>query len=159
MKIFNHRTVFASLCSVPSPPNLYTDDLPISPHLAVFELELVLVYDVSFLSRVLDCMPNLRQFTVTVAAIHGVTSYVSDVLDGSYWRDVLSRSSPGLLKFDFLICVSKIGTFVNLDDIIDSFAYFLTRFDGWHMAASRWLCDVFCHGKTMLDPSVLTAEL
>jgi hypothetical protein len=103
-------------------------------------------------------MPNLRRFTVTITAIHGVTSYVSDVLDGSYWRDVLSRSSPALLKFDFLICVSKIGTFVNLDDIIDSFASFLTRFDGWHMVASRWLCDVFCHGKTMLDPSILIAD-
>ena len=65
-------------------------------------------------------MPNLRRFTVTVAAIHGVTSYISDVLDGSYWRDVLSRSSPALLKFDFLIRVSQIGTLVNLDDIIDS---------------------------------------
>ena len=149
---------FPVFCSVTSPPNLYTDDLPISPQLTTFELELISVFDVSFLGRILDCMPNLRQFTVTVAAIHGVTSYISDVLDGFYWRDVLSRSLPDLLKFEFLICVNKIGTLVNLSDIINSFEYCQTRFNGWQMVASRWLCDVFCYGKPMLDPSIRTDD-
>ena len=130
MSVIDHRALFSCVCSEPSPPNLHTDHLPISPHLTTFELELVSVYDISSLSRILDCMPNLRQFTVTVTEILRVTSYISDALDGFYWRDVFSRSSPGLLKFDFLICVSKIGTLVDLDEIVDSFEYCVRRFEG-----------------------------
>ena len=50
----------------------------------VFELELLQVYDVSFLGRILQCMPTLRQFTVTVAAIHKLYLIIVATLSGGH---------------------------------------------------------------------------
>ena len=124
----------------------------------VFELQLLDVYDVSFLGRILQRMPTLRQFTVTVAAVHELYQYISCVLDGSYWRDVLSRSSPTLVKFDFLISLNTWYRPIDLDEIVKSFDYFVTRFDGWHMTATQLLVSLGTRGKTTFGPSILFAE-
>ena len=144
--------------SVPPPSTHYTGEFPVASHLIAFELDLRYVYDVSSLGRILQCMPNLRRFTVTVAATYMLYQYISRVLDGSYWRDVLSRSSPTLLKFDFLICLHVWDDPVDLDEIVQSFDYFPTRFNGWHMAATQWLVSPVNDGRATSGPSILLPE-
>jgi len=93
-------------------------------------------------------MPNLIQLTITFMLLNKTLINIIDVLDGQFWKELLSRHAPRLCKFDFFISVVYTGQLlVNLDGIVDSFEYFVTRYDGWHMAASRWLLSVLTRGK------------
>jgi hypothetical protein len=126
--------------------------VPILTHLTFLDLYTVEVEDVSFLEHILNCMPNLIQFTITFMLINKILTNIIDVLDGQFWEELLSRHAPRLCKFDFFISVIHTGRqLVDLDDIVDSFEYFLTRYDGWHMAASRWLCGLLSRSKLKFD--------
>jgi len=110
------------------------------------------VVDVSFLEHILKCMPNLVQFTITFMVINKVLTNIIDALDGQFWENLLSRRAPHLCKFDFFISVIYTGReVVDLDDIIDSFECFVTRYDGWHMAASKWLTCLLTRRKLKFD--------
>jgi hypothetical protein len=137
-------------------PSIWINDIAdvlILNHLTFFDLYTVEVENVSFLEDILNCMPNLIQFTITFMLMNKTLTNVIDVLDGQFWEELLSRNAPSLCKFDFYISVICTGAqqLVDLDDIIDSFEYFVTRYDGWHMAASRWLCCLFSRRKLKLD--------
>ena len=113
-------------------------DLPVSSQLTFFDLYLLNVCDIGFLGPILHCMSHLRRFMITLNAIESVASYVVHLLDGHFWQDLLINHAPSLTKFDFLIAMNKWTPSVDLDVIVNSFQYFVTRYDGWHMAASRW---------------------
>lgn len=77
---------------------------------------------------------------------------IIDVLYGEFWEDLLSQYVPRLCKFDFFISVVYAGIQpVDLDDIVNSFQYFVTRYDGWHMAASQWMCCLLTHRKLKFE--------
>jgi hypothetical protein len=125
--------------------------VPILSHLTFLDLYTVEIEDVSFLDDILNCMPNLIQFTITVMLSRKILTDIIDVLDGYFWEELLSQHVPRLCKFDFFISVIHTGPqLVDLDDIVDSFEYFRTRYDGWHMTASRWLCGLLSRSKLNL---------
>jgi hypothetical protein len=68
--------------------------VPILTHLTFFDLYTVEVEDVSFLGHILNCMPNLVQFTITFMLINKVLTNIIDVLDGQFWEELLSRHAP-----------------------------------------------------------------
>ena len=139
--------------SAPLPRVNNTDGgVSILTDLTLFELYTVDVEDISFLEDILNCMPNLLQLTITFMLKKKVLSNIIDVLDGTYWQELLSQDAPRLCKFDLFVTVVYNGLeMVDLDDIVDSFEYFITRYDDWNMTVSRWFSCLVSLGKFQSD--------
>jgi len=92
--------------------------VPILTRLTFLDLYTVEVEDVPFLEHILNCMPNLIQLTITFMLLNKTLINIIDVLDGQFWKELLSRHAPRLCKFDFFISVVYTGQLlVNLDGI------------------------------------------
>ena len=134
--------------SVPPPWVNHLAHMPILSDLKFFDLYAVEIENISFLNDILNCMPNLIQFTFTFTLLNKVLTRTIDVMNGYFWEDLLSQKIPHLCKFDFFISVLFIGwMIIDIDPIIDSFEYFVTHYDAWHMSANRWISCIHARGK------------
>ena len=93
--------------------------------------------NVHLLALILRCMPNLQEFCFTFF-VGLVNRTFNILLDGNYWQHMLTSHAPHLNKFDFHISFLMNEISLNLDSILNSFQYFVTQYDGWHMSVSQW---------------------
>ena len=93
--------------------------------------------DVHSLGLILSCMPNLHEFSFTFIMERFAIPFNDVLLDGNIWQNILTIHVPYLNKFDIHISVMREELF-GLKSILDSFRCFVTQYDGWHMAVSRW---------------------
>ncbi|CAF3743671.1 unnamed protein product [Rotaria sordida] len=132
------KAMLLFLFSVLNILSINEDDLPTSLLLKSFDLQILTQCDVDSLDIILRCMPNLREFTFTFIVGPLDTPYYNILLDGNNWQQVLTSRVPYLNKFDFHMSFYMFEESFNLDLILNSFRCFVTQYDDWHMAISRW---------------------
>ena len=130
--------MFICLFSIPNLPSINEDDLPTILSLKILDLQILTQCDIHSLDFILHCMPNLQEFSLTLITGRLDTSFIDVLLDGNNWQQMLTRRISNLNKFDFHISFLTDQGLFDLNLILDSFHYFLARYDGWHMAISRW---------------------
>jgi hypothetical protein len=94
--------------------------------------------DIRSLDLILRCMPNIQEFCFTLMDDYTDTPFIDIILDRDYWQQMLTSRVPYLKKFDFLMSLVMADNLIDLDWLLDSFRCFVTQYDGWHMAISRW---------------------
>jgi hypothetical protein len=124
--------------SVPNLSSINQNDLPILLSLKSFDLQVLTKCDIHSLRLILRCMPNLQEFNLTLFIGLLGRQYFHILLDGNNWQQMVASHVPYLKKFEFHICFFIMPEPMDIDGILNSFQYFVTQFDGWHMAISRW---------------------
>ncbi|CAF1445429.1 unnamed protein product, partial [Rotaria sordida] len=67
-------------------PNLLSineDDLPTISSLKILDLQILTQFDIHSLDHILNCMPNLQDFSFTFIIGHLDTLFIDDLLDGN----------------------------------------------------------------------------
>jgi hypothetical protein len=59
-------------------------------------------------------------------------------LDGHVWQDMLECYVPHLSKFEFHMTILKRYPRLNLDIVVKSFEYFVTKYPNWNILIDRW---------------------
>ncbi len=55
---------------------------------------------------------------------------------------MFKRYLPCLSKFEFHMKIAKRYPKLDLDIIVNSFQYFVTKYPNWHMIIDRWKCQI-----------------
>ncbi|CAF1440234.1 unnamed protein product [Adineta steineri] len=78
------------------------------------------------------------------ASVNSVLPYKSkhffpmDLLDGYAWQAMLELYVPYLLKFEFHMSIWKYCPRIDLNIVVNSFKYFVTKYSNWHMIIDQW---------------------
>ncbi|CAF3987268.1 unnamed protein product [Rotaria sordida] len=124
--------------NIPNLLSLNEDDLPTIPSLKILDLQIFTEFDIHSLHHILHCIPNLQDFSFTLINEHLDTPFIDDLLDGNNWQQILTRHVSNLNKFNFHMSFLTDEGLFDLNLVLNSFRCFLTRYDNWHMAISRW---------------------
>ncbi|CAF3427275.1 unnamed protein product, partial [Rotaria sp. Silwood2] len=130
--------MFIFFFSIPNLLSLNEDDLPKIPSLKILDLQIFIEFDIHSLHHILHCIPNLQDFSFSLIIEHLDTPFIDDLLDGNNWQQILIRHVSNLNKFNFHMSFLTDEGLFDLNLVLNSFRCFLTRYDNWHMAISRW---------------------
>ncbi|CAF4550065.1 unnamed protein product, partial [Rotaria sp. Silwood2] len=130
--------MFIFFFSIPNLLSLNEDDLPKIPSLKILDLQIFTEFDIHSLHHILHCIPNLQDFSFSLIIEHLDTPFIDDLLDGNNWQQILIRHVSNLNKFNFHMSFLTDEGLFDLNLVLNSFRCFLTRYDNWHMAISRW---------------------
>ncbi|CAF1472971.1 unnamed protein product [Adineta steineri] len=61
-----------------------------------------------------------------------------DLLDGYAWQEMLELYVPYLSKFEFHMSIWKYCPRTDLNIVVNSFKYFVTKYFNWHMIIDQW---------------------
>jgi len=127
--------------------SLNDNDLPILPQLMSFDLTISAECDSRSIACILRCMPNLMHFYFLLTIRRMTWSFPGELLDGDVWKQMLEVHVPYLSKFEFHMSIEKGRPKLDLDIIVNSFEYFVTKYSNWHMIINRWKFDRNIRGK------------
>lgn len=98
---------------------------------------------------ILRCMPNLQYFFFIFGPYNSRHVFPVELYDGYEWKEMLELYVPHLSKFEFHMSILKAYLPVDLDIVIDSFEYFVTKYSNWHMIIDRWKFNYKTRGKVL----------
>ncbi len=137
--------------STPISPSNIENNLPVSPSLISFDLDIKTECDFDSLSPTLRCMPNLRRFTIVIWASSFISSFWEDSLNGQYWQELLTSYVPRLNIFDlFLKIFIYRNSQLDINSIIHSFDYFATKYNDWYLKIDQSKCCFEYDGKIII---------
>ena len=148
-------------------PLPYARNPPISPTIRTFDLTLRTSFDFYSLNFILNCMPNLRRFIVTISCLSSMLFQWSTLFDGYRWQESLTRNTPNLDIFEILLRVEDLRPLVNIDSILKSFDYFKNKYNDWHVGIHRSPLplnhqsrtrEILIHTKLSLCPCIYSLE-
>ncbi len=96
-------------------------------------------YDINTIAYMLSCMPNLKCFNLFFGVRMRKLQCYRQWFNGYIWEEVVKRYAPCLSTFEFQISVGKIFTNLELDNIVNSFQYFVRNYPNWNMFIHRWI--------------------
>ncbi|CAF4417424.1 unnamed protein product [Adineta steineri] len=70
-----------------------------------------------------------------------------NLIDGYAWQEMLELYVPYLLKFEFHMSIWKPCPRTDLDIVVNSFRYFVTKYSNWHMIIDQWSSTYSVPGK------------
>ncbi|CAF3327992.1 unnamed protein product [Rotaria sp. Silwood2] len=123
--------------SIPSKPFNY-NDIPILPQIISFDLTILVKCDSRSIASILRLMPNLIHFYFTMDIPVATWSYPGELFDGYVWQEMLESCVPRLSKFEFHMSIAKTNSILDLDIIVNSFAYFVKKYPNWNIIIQRW---------------------
>jgi hypothetical protein len=119
-------------------PFVSENNLPMLSKVISFELVLFAPWDNHSIAYVLRCMPNLRYFFFLLWPYTSQQYCPMQLIDGYVWQEMLERYVPYLSKFEFHMSIYKFYSITNLDNVVDSFEYFVRKYSNWHMIIDQW---------------------
>jgi len=147
----NENMAILLFFSTPTPPFNVENDLPISPSMISFDLDIETKCDLDLLSLILRCMPNLRGFVLTMITSSFISPFWADVLNGQHWQQLLTSYVPQLNTFDlFLQVFIDSNLNIDIDAIIHSFDYFTTKYNDWCLNIYQSRHRFHNHGKIII---------
>jgi hypothetical protein len=119
-------------------PATYKNNPPISPSLKTFYLCIGTLYSFHTLNLILHCMPNLRQFFITIIISSSLASTMwTNVIMGNEWQRLLTINTFQLDILDIFLFVVDTNIVPDMNVIIKSFDYFARKYDDWSVAIHR----------------------
>ncbi len=94
--------------------------------------------DIHLFVYILHCMPNLKRFKFFLAGRMAELPFYLNLFNGYVWQQILKRYGSCLSIFEFYIAISKNFSNLNLDNIVNSFQYFVQKYPNWNMVIDRW---------------------
>ena len=123
---------------IPTLPATFEINPPISPTIKIFHLNIHRLYSFHSLDFVLRCMPNLRQFIISIIISSFLTSNsLTIALMGDEWQRLLSINTPHLDIFDIFLSIKNTDMGADTNAIIKSFDYFARKYEDWYVAVHR----------------------
>jgi len=119
-------------------PSINDNDLPILPQMIYFNLRILARCDNRSIGYILRCMPNLIHFYFHLTIRKALWPFPGELLNGYVWQQMLESYVPYLSKFEFNMSILKRRPKLDLDSIVNSFEYFVTKYNNWHIIINRW---------------------
>lgn len=133
------------------PPLNVENNLPISPSLISFDLDIKTISDIDSLNLILKCMPNLRRLILALISSSFISPTWEDMLDGQYWEELLTIYVPQMNTFDlFLRVYTHPNSYIDIDDITHSFDYFATIYNDWYLTINQSQCCFVNPGRIII---------
>jgi hypothetical protein len=82
-------------------------------------------------------MPNLRQFIIEAQSSPSISPFSATLFDGCEWQRLLTSHTPHLDTINFFLHMINPSPFLDMNAIVHSFQYFVTKFNDFHVAISR----------------------
>jgi hypothetical protein len=82
-------------------------------------------------------MPNLRRFIIGAKSSPSMSPFAATLFDGYQWQQLLTSHLPHLDIIDFFLYIIDPDPFLDMNTIVHSFQYFVTKFNDFHVAISR----------------------
>ncbi|CAF1403818.1 unnamed protein product [Adineta steineri] len=125
--------------NIPNFPSINEDDLPAIPILKILNLQIFTQCNIHSLSLILHCMSNLQELSLTLVNNHMNQWLIDSFINGNNWQRMLTGYVANLKVFDFHMSFLMDNRLLDLNLILNSFRYFVTHYNGWHMGISRWI--------------------
>ncbi|CAF1389964.1 unnamed protein product [Adineta steineri] len=125
--------------NIPNFPYINEDDLPTISTLQILDLQIFTQCNIHSLNLILHCMPNLQELSLTLVNNHVNQWLIDSFINGNNWQRMLTSHVANLKVFDFHMSFLMDNRLLDSNVILNSFRYFVTHYNGWHMAISRWI--------------------
>jgi len=90
------------------------------------------------LNFILRCMPNLRQFIITIICSSSFSSFCGNMFKGDQWQRLLTNGPSQLDAFDIFLFIKHSDLILDIDIVIKSFDYFASIYNDWYMAIHQF---------------------
>lgn len=114
------------------------NNLSILSQMISFHLIVLAVCDGRSISYILRCMPNLIYFYFHLEIQKSSWPFPNELLNGYIWKEMFENYVPCLSQFEFHMLIMKRYPKLDLDSVINSFDYFVTKYTNWHMIIDGW---------------------
>ena len=123
---------------MPTLLSTYETHPPVLPSLKSFEFCIMTLCGFRSLSFILRCMPNLRQFSITIISTSSSSQLYENMFNGNQWEHLLTANSLQLDVFDVLLRIRNSDLQLDKNVVINSFNSFARKYDDWYVAVHQF---------------------
>jgi len=127
------------------------NNLPVSPSITSFDLDIWTKCDFDALGLILRCMPNIRRFILGMMISSYISPFWMDSLNGQYWQQLLTNYVPHIDIFELLLnVIIDPYSQLDMDAVILSFDYFSTKYNDWCIIMNQSKLHGDSHSKIII---------